>query len=179
MTQQQRSGLVHLYCGDGKGKTTAAVGLIVRALGQGFRVMMVQFLKSGRSGEVTLLRQLPGIEILAGQVTHQFSNVMTEEERAATRALHLDFFHTAVRRVREQAVDLLVLDEILGAILSDTMPEDELISFLDKRPNSLEVVLTGRKASDSVMQRADYISEIRCVRHPYERGIKARKGIEY
>ena len=179
MTEKSRTGLVHLYCGDGKGKTTAAIGLITRALGHGYRVLLVQFLKNGRSGELATLRRMPGIQILAGQVTGKFSIAMTDEEKAATRALHLDYFHTAVQLVQEEGIDLLVLDEVLGAIESDLMAEDELVAFLDRRPTGLEVVMTGRLASERLMERADYLSKIACIRHPYQRGILAREGIEY
>ena len=179
MEQRKKTGLVHLYCGDGKGKTTAAMGLITRALGHGFKVLLVQFLKSGQSGELVSLRRLPGFAVMAGQVTGKFSISMTDEEKAATRALHLAFFRKAVRQVTDGPVDLLVLDEIIGAIESQLMDENELIAFLDDRPAHLEVVMTGRRASPAVLERADYISEIACVRHPFQRGIRARRGIEY
>lgn len=178
MTKQAKIGLIHIYCGEGKGKTTAAMGLITRALGHAYRVLLVQFLKNGKSGELASLRQLPGIQILAGQVT-KFSIAMTDQEKAATRTLHLDYFHTATCLVRQNDIDLLVLDEILGAIESGMMTEEELVSFLDNKPAGLEVVLTGRIASERLMSRADYISQIACVRHPYQRGILAREGIEY
>jgi len=179
VTHQCKNGLVHIYCGDGKGKTTAAMGLITRALGHGWRVLLVQFLKNGRSGELATLRKLPGVQIIAGQVTGKFSIAMSDQEKAATRALHLDFFRTAVAAVGHENTDLLVLDEILGAIESGLMDEAALLSFLDSKPASLEVVLTGRVASGSLLERADYISRIACVRHPYQRGIMAREGIEY
>lgn len=179
MTKQEKTGLVHIYCGEGKGKTTAAMGLIARALGHAYRVLLVQFLKNGKSGELATLRQLPGIQILAGQVTAKFSIAMTDQEKTATRALHLDYFHTATGLARQNSIDLLVLDEILGAIESGMMTEDELVDFLDSKPDGLEVVMTGRIASARLMERADYISQIACVRHPYQRGILAREGIEY
>jgi cob(I)alamin adenosyltransferase len=142
-------------------------------------VLLVQFLKNGKSGELATLRQLSGIQILAGQVTAKFSIAMTDQEKAATRALHLDYFHTATGLARQNDIDLLVLDEILGAIESGMMTEDELVDFLDSKPAGLEVVMTGRIASARLMERADYISQIACVRHPYQRGILAREGIEY
>ncbi|NLM78073.1 MAG: cob(I)yrinic acid a,c-diamide adenosyltransferase [Ruminococcaceae bacterium] len=179
MNNQMKAGLVHLYCGEGKGKTTASMGLIARALGHQYRVLLVQFLKDGNSGELVSLRRLPGFDVLAGQITGKFSIAMTSEEKEATRALHLSFFHDAIKRVEEAQVDMLVLDEVLGAIECNMMDENELLAFLDARPPSLEVVLTGRHATTQVMARADYISRIECVRHPYERGVLARAGIEY
>jgi len=177
--KKERIGLVHLYCGDGKGKTTAAMGLIARALGNDYRVLLVQFLKNGTSGELTSLRKLDRVEIMAGQITSKFSISMTEAEKEQTRLLHCDYFRRAVQQVQAGSIDLLVLDEILGAIESDMMVESDLLDFLRHKPQGLEVVITGRHASQAIMETADYISRIECVRHPYARGILARPGIEY
>jgi cob(I)alamin adenosyltransferase len=172
-------GLIHVYCGEGKGKTTAAVGLITRACGHGFRVLLVQFLKSGQSGELKTLSKMENVQILAGQVTSKFSIAMNEEEKRKTRDLHLNYFRTACRRVTQESIDVLVLDEVLGAIESGLMDEGELVDFLRHKPLDLEVVLTGRQASEEIFALADYISRIECVRHPYQHGILARRGIEY
>lgn len=179
MAQRKEGGLVHLYIGDGKGKPTAAVGLMVRALGHGFRMMLVQFFNDGQSGEIKALRVWPVVEILAGQVTDKFLRAMSAEGKAATRALHLQFFQTAEKRAMDGAIDLLVLDEVLDAVMCGTLGEPLLLDFLDRRPAELEVLMTGRSASDALFCRADYISRVECVRHPYDRGILAREGIEY
>ena len=172
-------GLVHIYCGAGKGKTTAAIGLITRALGHGYRCLLVQFLKDGTSGELVTLRRLDNLEILAGQITTKFSIAMNNAEKGQTRQLHEDFFRQAVAKVEKGQVDLLVFDEILGAIESGLMPEEELTEFLANRPEGVEVVLTGRHASQNLLAQADYVSRIDSVAHPYDRGILARPGIEY
>lgn len=172
-------GLIHLYCGTGKGKTTASVGLIARAAGHGRRVLLVQFLKDGHSGEIESLRLLPGVQILAGQVTTKFTYQMDGEERTATRTLHESFFHQAVENARAGLIDLLVLDEVLGAINTGLLPHEEVLDFLRTKPAGLEVVLTGRDPTSQLLAHADYISEIQCIRHPYQRGICAREGIEF
>lgn len=172
-------GLIHIYCGAGKGKTTASIGLIARAAGHGRRVLLVQFLKDGHSGEIDSLRMLPGVQVLAGQVTTKFTYQMDVEEQLATRSLHESFFQQAADQAHAGLVDLLVLDEVLGAINTGLLQNEEVLDFLRSKPSELEVVLTGRDPSSQLLELADYISEIHCVRHPYQRGICAREGIEY
>ena len=174
-----RQGLIHIYCGDGKGKTTAAIGLIVRAAGHGRRVMLVQFLKSGLSGEIIPLKQLDGVRVIAGQITAKFSNQMNEQERAETLQLHQQHLQQAVAAAVAGELDLLVMDEAMGAITAGLLSKDDLLEFLRHNPKNLEVVLTGRNPSDDIMELADYISEMKCLRHPYERGFPPREGVEY
>jgi cob(I)alamin adenosyltransferase len=177
--QKKKTGLIHIYCGDGKGKTTAATGLIVRAAGHGLRVMLVQFLKNGSSGEIDMLRNLPDIRVLAGQPTNKFTINMTEREKQATREVHRQYFTHAVDAAMAHELDLLVFDEAMGAISTGLLDERHLLEFLRDKPSDLEVVLTGRDPSPDLLELADYISYIRCDRHPYQRGIMAREGIEY
>lgn len=174
-----RQGLIHIYCGDGKGKTTAAIGLIVRAAGHGRRVMLVQFLKSGLSGEIAPLKQLKGVRVIAGQITAKFSNQMNEQERAETLKLHQQHLQQAVAAAVAGELDLLVLDEAMGAITAGLLSKDDLLEFLRHKPTNLEVVLTGRNPSDDILALADYISEMKCLRHPYERGFPPREGVEF
>jgi cob(I)alamin adenosyltransferase len=175
---REQLGLIHLYCGDGKGKTTASVGLAVRAKGSGLRVLFVQFLKSRQSGELGPLRDL-GIEVVSGQPSGKFVFQMDEEEKAANRIFHRQRLADAVERSRA-GIDLLVLDEILGAISTGMIDEEELISFLRTKPPHLELVLTGRDPSEKLIECADYISEVVMIKHPYEHSkMPARPGIEY
>jgi len=190
------SGLVHLYYGDGKGKTTASIGLAVRSFGAGFDVLAVQFLKDGSSSELAVLRDRLGIPVLAGKITPHMSNKMTDDEKEKTLACHLQIWEKAMEWVytppssidsQEPFSDIrqpfsgriLILDEILGAIEAGLFPEDKVLAFLDQRPSDLEVVLTGRSPSPAIKERADYRSQIICDAHPYNRGIGARKGIEF
>ena len=174
----KNSGLVHLYCGDGKGKTTAAVGLAVRHSGRGGKVVFAQFLKDGTSGECRVLAKL-GVTILAANPVGKFSFRMTEEEKAETAAALGRTFDAATGfAVRERAT-LLVLDEVCAAVNCGFLPEKTLTEFLESRPDSLEVVLTGRDPSENLQVHADYITEMKKRRHPFDEGVAAREGIEF
>ena len=169
-------GLIQVYTGEGKGKTTAALGLAVRALGQGLRVLLVRFLKSDdpASGEVTLLRQLDGIEILTAGVGGIRSRDRDELRRSTEEA-----FSEMQERLANQTFDLVILDEINGALHRGYLPLAKFLAFLDRRPPGAELVLTGRNAPPEVIARADLVSRIEAVRHPLQQGIAARRGIEY
>ena len=174
----KNSGLVHLYCGDGKGKTTAAVGLAVRHSGRGGKVVFAQFLKDGTSGECRVLAKL-GVTVLAANPVGKFSFRMTEYEKAETAAAIGRTFDAATGfAVRERAT-LLVLDEVCAAVNCGFLAEKTLTEFLESRPDSLEVVLTGRDPSENLQVHADYITEMKKRRHPFDEGIAAREGIEF
>lgn len=174
----KNSGLVHLYCGNGKGKTTAAVGLAVRHSGRGGKVVFAQFLKDGTSGECRVLAKL-GVTVLAANPVGKFSFRMSEEEKAETAAALGRTFDAATGfAVRERAT-LLVLDEVCAAVNCGFLPEKTLTEFLESRPDSLEVVLTGRDPSENLQVHADYITEMKKRRHPFDEGVAAREGIEF
>ncbi len=172
-------GLVHVYCGDGKGKTSAATGLAVRAAGQGITVVVVRFLKTDASGEVSVLNKIPQITVLPCEKTFGFVSSMDEATREAAAAYQREQFEKAVSLAARSGAGLLILDEIMAAMKYGMIPESVVLEFLKNRPDSLEVVLTGRDPSCAILEAADYISEIKKIRHPYNRGISARKGIEY
>lgn len=172
-------GLLHLYCGDGKGKTTAALGLCLRAAGCGNRVLLVQFLKGGQTGELAALAQIPQVTVLRGKAGAAFSFRMTEQEKEQTRRIHSQNLARAAQLVQAGQVDLLVLDEAAGACNRGLLDLGMLLQLLDSRPEGVEVVITGRNPDEALRQRADYISEIRKVRHPFDRGVKARRGVEF
>lgn len=174
-----QTGLVHIYTGDGKGKTTAAVGLAIRAHAHGLRILLVQFLKNGLSGEVGVLRQLANVRVLSGQADMKFSNQMADDDKARTRHMHEHFFAEAVAAARHNELDLLIFDEAFGAIATDLLDADALYDFCRTKPAGLEVVLTGRNPESRFIDLADYVSEIQCRAHPYTRGILAREGIDY
>lgn len=167
-------GLVHLYCGDGKGKTTAAMGLALRALGSGRSVVIVQFLKGGQSGEIPLLDSL-GARIFRGKAGTKFSFQMSEEEKAETLALQTE----NLRHALSCEASLLVLDEACSAWQTGLVDRALLQKAVLERPDGQEVVLTGRNPPEWLWEAADYITEMSCRRHPYERGIPARKGVEF
>ncbi len=176
-------GLVHIYCGDGKGKTTAAVGLAVRMAGRGNTVVVARFLKTDDSGEVTALRSIPGIQVIPCEKEFGFVFAMDADTRKEAAEYNTKLFEKAVREAVSTCEcsknGLLVLDEIMAAMNLGMVPEEMVLEFLARRPENLEVVLTGRDPSEMIAGKADYISEIRKVCHPYEKGISARIGIEY
>lgn len=171
-------GLIHIYCGEGKGKTTCAVGLTVRASGYGLKVLFMQFLKTGTSSELKVLSGLDGVDILETTPVRKFSFQMTEEEKEETRRISAKEIADAAKATAGGDYDMLVMDETLGAIEAGLLDEKVVIDFLKSKPENLEVVLTGRYPSDELVELADYVSKIDKVKHPYDRGIKARKGIE-
>lgn len=168
------NGLVHLYWGEGKGKTTAAMGLAVRALGAGRRVTILQFLKSGTSSELAPLAKL-GAVILSGKADAKFVFQMDEEEKAATRAVQ----NANLLAALDAPCDLLVLDEACAACQLDMVDQALLKRAVLERPQGREVVLTGRSPAPWMLEAADYSTEMTCRRHPYDRGVPARKGVEF
>ena len=163
------SGLIHIYCGDGKGKTTAAMGLALRVAGSGKKVLLLQFLKDGKSSEFAALTQVAGMEAVPW--------TLSPEERAEAEAYYTGLMEAAFARAGD--LGLLVLDEVLDACAAGMTGEDRLLALIRQRPADLEVVLTGRKPSQALLDAADYVTEMRKVKHPYERGVAARLGIEY
>ena len=172
------TGLIHIYCGDGKGKTTASLGLTMRCAGHGGHILYVQFLKSRPTGELKILKIIPGVTLLRGQGITKFSFQMTDNEKAAVCKEHDRLFAIVREQCEKAAPDMLVLDEILGACESGLFNEQVLVDFLKSKPAKLEVVLTGRNPSQQLIDLADYVSEICKRKHPYDRGINGRNGIE-
>lgn len=188
--------MIQIYYGDGKGKTTAACGLSVRAAGHGLPVLFVQFLKDDSSGEIAMLKKL-GIQTCHPSFFYGFVKNMSEEEQLKTQedSMHMLKY---VQRWVEQAVKdekapdekilewearssvraVVVLDEILHAIHFGLLSESIVLELLDTFREKIEFVLTGRNPSEELLKCADYITEMKNVRHPYEQGIFARKGIE-
>lgn len=175
---EEKIGLIHLYCGDGKGKTTAAFGLCLRALGHGFRVGVVQFLKDGDSGELKALGLFHDVRIVSGKSITGFSFNMSEDEKKIVKKSHEDHLREAISWCQEGWCDLLILDEAVTALGNGLLDKDMLIDFLKNKPPELEVVLTGRNPCKALVELSDYCSEIKKIKHPFERGIMARKGIE-
>lgn len=169
--------MIHLYWGDGKGKTTAAMGLALRTAGRGGRVLIAQFLKGGDTGERYALAQLPQVILLPVPDRVKFTFSLSPEERKAEQARTLVLLEQAVRTAREPGFALLVLDEVCDAVDTGLLPLDVLLSALDTPP--CEVVLTGHSLLPQLEQRADYITRFQKIRHPYDTGKQARPGIEF
>ena len=172
------TGLIHLYCGDGKGKTTASLGLALRCAGRGGRVLFSQFLKGRPTGELTSLQKIPAITVLRGKAILKFTFQMTDDEKRETKEAQTALFHEVCAFCRDQKPDLVVCDELIGASALGLVPEAEVLRFLQEKPEKTEVVLTGRNPSPALVDLADYVSEIKKIKHPFDRGIPAREGIE-
>ena len=166
--------MLHVYFGEGKGKTTAAAGLAVRALGHGQKVLFLQFLKSGTSGELSVLRQA-GAVVFSGKAGTKFVSQMTGEEKKETTRIHNGF----LARAEKENWDLLVLDEACAAVRAGVIDEEMLRGIVLENRERKEIVITGRNPRQWMLEAADYITEMKCVRHPYTLGITAREGVEF
>ncbi|MGI6017819.1 MAG: cob(I)yrinic acid a,c-diamide adenosyltransferase [Marvinbryantia sp.] len=171
-------GLVHIYCGDGKGKTTAGMGLCMRAAGCGLQVLLYQFMKNNRTNERKILEKADNVTIIDGLEEEKFSFQMTEEEKAQRRIFYAQQLKTVTEKAAEEEYDVLFLDEIIYTIGAGLLEEQLLLNFLDQKPEHLEVILTGQGPSEALMERADYVSEICMRKHPFQKGMPARDGIE-
>lgn len=172
-------GCIHIYTGDGKGKTSAATGLAVRFAGNGGKVLFAQFLKDGSSGEIAVLENIDGIDVDVCTECFGFSFSMSEETKAQAASVYTAYLSRILKRAREEQYGLLVLDEIIPAYNLGFVDKAELLEFLKNNTLGIEVVLTGRKPAEELFELADYVSEIKKIKHPYDQGILARKGIEY
>lgn len=172
--------MVHIYTGDGKGKTTAALGLSFRAAGRGLRVAFLEFLKDGNSGEVLLAKSVPNMNIRCFQTTvNGFFWNMTEPEREELKAETQAGFAFAANCAANRLCDMLVLDEIAGCIANGILSENDVLALLKNYGKTLEIVLTGRDFSQEMRLVADYVSEIQAVKHPFDTGTAPREGIEF
>jgi cob(I)alamin adenosyltransferase len=178
---RERHGLTVVYTGDGKGKTTAAVGLTVRAAGNGMRVFFLQFIKGQwKSGEREILRSLPGVDLEVtgrGFTIEGLRNPNIPMEDHAAAAAH--GWQVAQRIVHSGGYDVVVLDEVLGAVTAGLVPLDELLELVRTKPNEVHLVLTGRGAPPELIEIADLVSNVQPIKHPFDRGIKAQRGIEF
>lgn len=169
-------GLVQVYTGNGKGKTTAALGLSFRAAGHGLNVLFLQFLKPPENyGEHLMAEGIPNITMLPLGVDHFVSKVPKDEDVRITR----EALAKAEELMATGDFDLVVLDESINAVRLNLLTSTELLEALRRRPANIEVVLTGRGATPDVLEYADLVTEMTLVKHPFDRGIDARKGIEY
>lgn len=175
---QPRKGLVTVFTGDGKGKTTAAIGTAVRAAGYGLRVFIIFFLKGKMfsQGEVTALSRFPNIETIGFGASNWIKKgaANVEANAQAQKALQ-----ASVEAVKSGRYDLVIMDEVNGAVDFGLIPVEDVLRTLEVRPDSVDVLLTGRHADQRIIDAADVVTEMRNVKHAFERGIKAREGIDY
>ena len=178
MSQQLDQGLVSVFTGDGKGKTTAAIGAVVRAAGQGLRIFIVYFMKGGEyiHGENSILSQLPNITLASfgQQQWVDKDNIRPEDKEQARLALD-----AAGEAINSGDYDLVVLDEVNVALKYGLIQLYDVISIIKAKPKKVELILTGRYADPKLVKMADLVTEMLMIKHPFTRGIKAQRGIDY
>jgi len=167
-----KKGFVHVYTGNGKGKTSAALGLCLRAVGRGLKCTFIQFLKGWETGEFLAANYLPNFEFIqTGRPDYDFKP--TEEDRERV--------YQGLKLAEEKIskTDVLVLDEVIVAVHLKLLDEGELLSLIEKKPKTVELILTGRHATERLVEAADYVTYFQLIKHPFYRGEEARKGIDY
>jgi cob(I)alamin adenosyltransferase len=171
----EKYGLIHVYFGEGVGKTTRAIGLAVRAAGEGLRVGVVQFMKSGKSGEVQLIRGLDNI-VYYCPGRHPF--ILSK----GPQSVHFNHARKGYEKAMEfqsQGVEILICDEILNTLLFKLLSLEQILHLMDLCKDKTELIMTGRNAPAEIIHRADYVTEFVQIKHPYYEGQRARRGIEY
>ena len=169
----------HIYYGDGKGKTTAAIGLAVRAAGSKMKVLFVQFLKTEFSGERHILSHTENVTLTFCPLELKFTFEMDDKEKAQAAKIFKGIFDNAVTTALTEKYDMVVLDEVFEAINAHMLSESEVYEFITNAPSSMEIVMTGHNPPQKFMDCADYITEFKKIKHPYDRGSTGRIGIEF
>ena len=168
-------GFIHIYNGEGKGKTTASVGLAVRAKGRGMKVLFSQFMKPVGGSEIPMLEKLTVRVIKFGEVLSPYFHPGADLGQLRERALG------ALEQLKllMPGYDLVVLDEFMHLVSYGLVTEAEALAFMRQKPPKVELVLTGRRAPESLVNAADYVTDMKAVKHPLKTGLKAREGIEF
>ncbi|MBI4688784.1 MAG: cob(I)yrinic acid a,c-diamide adenosyltransferase [Nitrospirae bacterium] len=172
------TGCIHIYTGEGKGKTTAAVGLAVRAKSRGLRVLFVQFLKGGAdAGEVSILKDISVTIKKFSDIQSPFFN--PDIDRGQLKK-DVDKALAYVKSVmQKEGFDMIILDEFNCLLVEGLLTEDKAVDFISNKPDRLELVLTGRGATKRLIEAADYVTEMKMIKHPFSKGMGARRGIEF
>ena len=170
------NGLIHVYTGNGKGKTTAAIGLGIRALGNGLKVLMIQFMKGRRYSELDALEQVKDFTVV------QFGRDEFVSKKNPEK-IDIDLAQKGVSYAREvlqkNLFDVVILDEINVAVDFQLIALDDVLNLLKLKPKTMELILTGRYAPPELIKHADVVSEVLEIKHPYQKGIQSRKGIDW
>lgn len=164
--------MIHIITGDGKGKTSSAVGMTIRMSGYNKKILFAQFLKGSDSGEINILSSLSNITVMRLSKNYGFLNTMSTDEKEQIKKEHNQMLNHAI----SNSFDMIVLDEAIPAMNFNVLDKELLFNVLKK---SCEIVLTGRDADERLIKYADYISEIKKIQHPFDSGIPARKGVEF
>ncbi|MDD2822895.1 MAG: cob(I)yrinic acid a,c-diamide adenosyltransferase [Candidatus Daviesbacteria bacterium] len=172
-------GLIIVYTGEGKGKTTAALGIVLRSLGYGKRVLIVQFGKSAFSGEVKALEQF-GDQVKLIQGGKGFVGILGDKKLISEhKQAAIESFELLKKEIMSEKWDLVMADEIIGAVSGNILDIKLVLDLLDQKPEFVDLILTGRGASQEIIEKADLVSEIKSIKHPFDKGIKAKRGIDF
>lgn len=171
--------MIHLYCGDGKGKTTASVGLAVRAAGAGLKVVFSQFIKGQATGEISVLKSIPGITVMRAENSEKFTYQMSHEERRKSEEKNRLHLQDTFRVFNEIDADMLIMDEVVTASGQCIVDEKELKRYVISFDPAKELILTGSPPELWMIESADYVTDMEKIKHPFDKGVQARKGIEF
>lgn len=167
--------MVHLYYGYGKGKTSAAIGFALRAAGAGMRGLCFQFLKGNNSSERKLLDKLT--DVISGRDNEKFIFQMNDEEKSEAAKYYSDIFDNIIGKCKDY--DFVILDEITDAVETGFISGEKLFDFINEYKGSTEIIITGHNPAEELIESCDYVTEMKKIKHPYDKGIRARRGIEY
>ena len=173
-------GFVQIYTGNGKGKTTAAIGQGIRAYGNGLKVIMVQFLKSGKTGELNTMDELgENFEIFRFEKKRGFVWTLTEEEKLEVKKevkVAYDFILDVIENCK---CDMLIIDEIMGVLKNEFLSIEDVLNINKKKPKNMELIMTGRNVPEEIVDKANLVTEMKEIKHYYKEGVPARKGVEF
>ncbi len=173
-------GLVHIYTGEGKGKTTSALGLALRAIKSGLKVYLIQFMKGDTEEKTVKQLNLTNFQYFGhkrnpGKWKWVYKGKVGEEDKQ----IAAEGLRFAEQTITEGKYDVVILDEVIIAVWFGLLKEEDLLNLIKKKPVNVELILTGRRASQKLIGVADYVSDVTKVKHPYDKGIIAREGIDY
>ena len=171
--------MLHIKCGDGVGKTTSAVGQAVRMLGYNKKVIFVQFMKDGLSGEINFLKNNSNIYVLHPTGPIKFIWNMTDSEKSDLKDIHTNLIKETEKILKSEHISMVIFDEFNSANELNLLDKDYAYKLICEYKDKTEIILTGRNPEEKYVEISDYISEINCIKHPFESGVMGRKGIEY
>ena len=173
-------GLGQVYTGDGQGKTTAAIGQGIRACGNGLKVYMIQFLKSGKTGELTTVEKLgDNFKIFRFEKPKDFTWNLNKEELEQLREEIRTGYNFILDVIKQNKCDLLIIDEVMAVLSNNFLSVEEVLYIIDNKPKSMEIILTGRNVPKEIIEKSNLVTEMKCIKHYFNEGIPSREGIEY
>ena len=175
-----KNGYVQIYTGNGKGKTTASVGLAVRAAGNEYNVFMVQFLKTSKTGEIEAAKKMaPFFNIFRFEKKRGFFWTLNSEEKSELKQEVQKAYEFCLEALHGEKCDILIMDEVMGALNNKLISEKQLLELIEVKPDNVELILTGRDAPISIIDKANLVTEMKDIKHYFNEGVPSREGIEF